>query len=314
MNEMQVAMWKARAFALTLVAALLLGGLGPGTTGIDAAKHRGSARKFQQFQNSTPINIASNAQAGPSSITVSGFDTPIADVNVRLNLLTHPAAGDLDILLVGPSGQTALIMSEAGGPASSDSLIFDDQAASQVPNFPDPVVSGVFQPTNYDFTPSPDTFAAPAPTNPASGSALAVFNGTGANGTWTLFVKEQDNVPVETGSIASWGLDITTANGVPNAGPESFQAQTGQTLTVLATGVLQNDSDPDGDALTAVLAGQAAKGKVELLPDGSFTYRANKKAKGTDSFTYLAQDTTGLSDLETVKIQVKGKKKKKGKK
>src|SRR5262249_54169222 len=153
----------------------------------------------------------------------------------------------------------------------------------------------------------------PAPVaNPSSGSALAVFNGTNANGTWTLFISEQDNLPVETGSLAAgWTLRITTANGVPTTAPDTFQAQAGQSLDAPAAGVLQNDSDPDGDVLHAVLAGEPRKGSVELQADGSFTYRANKKAKGPDSFTYLAQDTTGLSALETVTIQIKGKKHKK---
>jgi subtilisin-like proprotein convertase family protein len=307
--------WKGRAAALALVAALLAGGFGPEAIGTDAAKHRASARKVQQFANSAPITIPNNAQSTPSTITVSGFDTPVADVNVSLNNLTISEAAALDILLVGPGGQTALIMSDAGGPAANDSLVFDDQATPQVRPFPDPLVSGPVQPTNYDITTVPDTFAAPAPTNPASGSALAVFNGANADGAWTLFIKNQSNLPMATGEIdGGWQLNITTTNGLPNAAPDTFQAQAGQTLTVPASGVLQNDSDPDGDALTAILAGQPAKGQVELQPDGSFTYRSSKKAKGADSFTYLAQDSTGLGELETVNIEVKGKKKKKGKK
>jgi hypothetical protein len=315
MYETSSITWKWRAAALALVAALLVSGFGPGAIGTDAAKHRASGRKVQQFANSSPITIPNNAQSTPSTITVSGFDTPVADVNVSLNNLTISAAAALDILLVGPGGQTALIMSDAGGPAANDSLVFDDQATPQAPPSPDPLVSGPVQPTNYDFTTAPDTFAAPAPTNPASGSALAVFNGASANGAWTLFIRNQAINPPVTGSIdGGWQLSITTANGVPNAAPDTFQAQAGQTLTVPASGVLQNDSDPDGDPLTAILAGQPVKGQVELQPDGSFTYRSSKKAKGTDSFTYLAQDSTGLGELETVNIEVKGKKKKKGKK
>lgn len=315
MDETSSRSWQGRAAALALVAALFISGFGPGAIGTDAAKHRASARKVQQFANSTPITIPKNAQSTPSTITVSGFGTPIADVNVSLNNLTISAAAALDILLVGPGGQTALIMSDAGGPAANDSLVFDDQATPQVPPFPDPLVSGPVQPTNYDITTVPDTFAAPAPTKPASGSALAVFNGASANGTWTLFIKDQTNLPLETGAITGgWQLSITTSNGVPNAVPDRFPGQAGQTLTVPASGVLQNDSDPDGDALTTVLAGQPAKGTVELRSDGSFTYRAGKKAKGTDSFTYLAQDPNGLNALAEVTIQIKGKnKKKKGK-
>jgi subtilisin-like proprotein convertase family protein len=313
-NENISITWKTRVTAVALIAGLVMSGVGAELSGADAARNRRSGKKLQTFANNTPIAIGSNAQVAPSEIVVSGFDTPIADVDVSLNVLTHPTASDLDVLLVGPGGQTALIMSEAGDDAANDSITFSDQAANQLPTS-DPLVSGVFQPTNYDFTGAPDTFSPPAPTNPSSGSALAVFNGTNANGAWRLFIKEQDANPVESGSInGGWLLRITSANGVPNAEPEQFQAQAGQTLTVPAAGVLDNDSDPDGDLLTAILAGAPGKGQVELQPDGSFTYRANKKAKGIDSFTYLAQDTTGLSALETVTIQVKGKKKKKGKK
>jgi hypothetical protein len=202
-------------------------------------------------------------------------------------------------------------MSDAGDEAAGDSPTFDDQAADQIPSF-DALVSGTFQPTNYDFTAFPDTFAAPAPTNPTHGSALAVFNGTDPNGTWRLFIRNQGTV--ETGALnGGWGLRITAANGVPNAAPDSFLAQAGTPLTVAGPGVLGNDRDPDGDALKAVLAGPPRQGTVTLQPDGSFTYTSKKKAKGSDSFTYLAQDPSGLNDLETVTIQLKAKKTKKGK-
>jgi subtilisin-like proprotein convertase family protein len=314
-----------QASLVALVAALLVGtGASPLLDGHEAAarKRAGSAArsgdvaalKIEQFSNTTPIQIASNAQTAPSTIEVSGFETNVADVEVTLSNMTHPAASDLDILLVGPGGQAVLLMSEATGPAAGDSPTFDDQAAKQLPNSPDPLVSGTFQPTNYDFTGAPDTFAAPAPTNPAHGSALGVFNGTNPNGTWTLFIREQDNNPPETGSLGGWSLRITAADGVPNAAPDSFQAQAGTPLTVAGPGVLGNDRDPDGDALTAVLAGQPKQGSVTLQPDGGFTYVAKKKAKGADRFTYLAQDGTGLRDVETVTIQLKKAKKKKGKK
>jgi hypothetical protein len=302
---------RSQGITAALAIALLLGGLGPGVAGTASAPGDVTAEEIQSFSNLLAITITSNTQSAPSAIGVNGLESPIADVNVSLNLLTHPTASDLDILLVGPEGQTALLMSDAGSAAGSDSPLFDDQAANQVPSSGD-VVSGPVQPTNYDFIGAPDMFLAPAPTNPSSGSALAVFNGTNANGIWSLFIREQDANPVENGTVAGgWTLFITTANGVPNATLDSFQAQAGKLLSVPADGVLGNDSDPDGDSLTAILAGQPAKGSVSLQPDGSFTYKAKKKAKGTDSFTYLAQDPGGLSDLETVKIQIK---KKKGKK
>ena len=113
--------------------------------------------------------------------------------------------------------------------------------------------------------------------------------------------------------VGGWSLEITSANGVPTANPDSFQAQAGKPFSSPSS-VLGNDSDPDDDTLTAIMAGQPRQGSVSLQADGSFTYTAKKKAKGTDSFTYLAQDPSGLSDLATVDLQIKKAKKKKGKK
>lgn len=273
-----------------------------------AARRNSSALRIETFTNQAGIAIPSNGQAAPSTINVSGLRAPVADVDISLNLLTHPTASDLDIMLVGPNGQMALVMSDVGFAAANDSLTFSDEAASRI-TYAEPLVSGTFQPTDDDYTPSPDIFAAPAPTtNP--GSALSVFNGTDGNGAWTLYIREQDNAPVETGSVASWSLRITAANSGPQTQPESFSVKAGQTLDVPAEGVLANDTDPDDDALTARLAGQAKKGSVTVNADGSFSYLAKKKAKGTDTFTYLATDSTGLSAVEKVNIQIsKGKKK-----
>ena len=139
---------------------------------------------------------------------------------------------------------------------------------------------------------------------------LAVFNSTDPNGEWRLIIK--DDTPNTGGTLAGgWSLNITSANGVPNAEPDRDTVRAGQAVTNQG-GVLANDRDPDDDPLTAVLAGEPAKGTVSLRPDGSYTYRVGKKARGTDSFTYLAKDPGGLSDLETVTIQItKAKKKRK---
>jgi subtilisin-like proprotein convertase family protein len=307
------------ATLMGLTLALVVSGLGPDAAGTASARGRIGKLEVETFQNTTPIAITDNTTSSPSSIVVNGFDTPIADVNVSLNVYDHTQPADVDVLLVGPAGQTALIMSDVAATtvAVGENLTLDDQDPDQLPQQSD-LESGTFQPTNYDFSSLPDSFA-PNPLIPAplpSGSALAVFNGTDANGTWTLFVDDADNdTPDTSGSFgAGWSLRITTANGVPTAGGESFQANAGQPLTVPADGVLGNDSDPDGDSLEAILAGPPRQGSLALQPDGGFTYTPNKKAKGSDSFTYLAQDPSGLNALATVDIQIKKKKdKKKGK-
>src|SRR5690606_41230992 len=74
--------------------------------------------------------------------------------------------------------------------------------------------------------------------------------------------------------------------------------------TVPAPGVLANDTDPNGDPLTAQLVDGPANGTLVLNPDGSFTYTPDTGFSGTDSFTYQASDGSALSNVATVTIDV----------
>ena len=56
--------------------------------------------------------------------------------------------------------------------------------------------------------------------------------------------------------------------------------------------MLANDTDVDGDALTAVLVTGPAHGTLTLNADGSFTYTPDANYNGADSFTYSANDGT----------------------
>ena len=64
-------------------------------------------------------------------------------------------------------------------------------------------------------------------------------------------------------------------------------------LVIAAPGVLANDSDVEGDALTAVLVSGPANGTLALNADGSFTYTPAANYNGADSFTYKANDGAG---------------------
>jgi VCBS repeat-containing protein len=294
--------------AIAVVASTLSAGAGDSVS----ARKRSSADLVQSFQNLSPLGIGGGdaAPAVSTTIEVSGFTAPVADVNVNLiGIDFGPASSqDMDILLIGPEGRTAMLLSDAGGNAAAANvtLVLDDQQPDHLPNG-SALTNGFFQPTNFGV---PDTFqlANGDALTPPSGSSLGVFNGIDPNGTWLLLTFDDDSNG-SVGGLDGWRLTITSDNGVPTTEPEQFQVKAGKALSVPAAGVLANDSDPDNDTLTAILAGQAKKGKVNLQPDGSFTYKANKKAKGTDSFTYLAEDPTGLTALETVTIQIKGKKK-----
>ncbi len=75
-------------------------------------------------------------------------------------------------------------------------------------------------------------------------------------------------------------------------------------LPVPARGVLANDTDVDGDPLTATQGSDPAHGTATLAEDGSFTYTPDADWSGVDTFTYRASDGTATSDPATVTITV----------
>lgn len=94
------------------------------------------------------------------------------------------------------------------------------------------------------------------------------------------------------------------ANTAPAAADDDYNATENQTLTMPAPGVLDNDSDPDGDPLTAMLVSPAANGSLFLNHDGSFVYIPDPGFAGTDTFTYQAGDGQAVSNIATVTINV----------
>ena len=73
-----------------------------------------------------------------------------------------------------------------------------------------------------------------------------------------------------------------------------------------ASGVLANDSDPDGDMLSIDTfdAMSEAGGTVEMMDDGSFTYTPPDAFFGEDGFTYTAVDGAGGMGTARVRIMV----------
>ncbi len=139
-------------------------------------------------------------------------------------------------------------------------------------------------------------------TNFPTGSSLALvavgdFNGDGkpdlavANTTFS-----NDNVAVL--------LNNTTTNQAPTAAADAYSTAEDTALSVAAPGVLGNDSDPDGNPLTAVLGSGPSHGTLALNANGSFTYTPAANYNGSDSFTYHASDGTLTSNLATVTITV----------
>lgn len=157
------------------------------------------------YTNSSDILIhdLDSATPFPSTISVSSFVGNATKVTVSLVNFGHAFTGDVHILLVGPSGANCAIMFACGNnTVSGVNLTFDDSAASALA-FTGTIVSGTYKPSKNDS----GTMNAPAPA-PAYGTTMSVFNGISPNGTWSLYV--QDNNFGDSGDIPNgWYLRIT---------------------------------------------------------------------------------------------------------
>ena len=124
----------------------------------------------------------------------------------------------------------------------------------------------------------------------SSGSnAGVVWNGLDGNTEYEWYATASDGQKQTSGPV--W--TFTTAaimNHVPVAADDSYSTAEDTTLIVAVPGVLGNDTDVDGDALTAVGVDAPAHGTLTLNPDGSFSYKPAANYNGGDSFSYRVND------------------------
>jgi VCBS repeat-containing protein len=90
----------------------------------------------------------------------------------------------------------------------------------------------------------------------------------------------------------------------PVANADNYSVIFNNTLTVSAPGVLANDTDVDGNNLTASLVSSVTNGTLNFNSNGSFTYTPAANFSGTVTFTYRASDGISNSTPATVTISV----------
>lgn len=167
-----------------------------------------------------PLPDAGAATPYPSPVVVSGITAAVHQVKVTLLGLTHDYPDDIDMLLVGPGGQSVILMSDAGfDNPIADAVITFDAAAGQT--LPDSglITSGSYIPSNYP--PPNENFPPPAPSGVQT-SDLAQFRGTDPNGLWSLYVVDDatenggSDLP---GFIADgWTLTFVTSDPLADLG------------------------------------------------------------------------------------------------
>ena len=243
----------------------------------------------------TPVTFTGPANFavgdGPNSVAVGDFN----------------GDGDPDLAVADQSpGEIMVLLGSTGGTFTGPTILTTDSGVSAVAvadfnrdGDPDLAatnvnlsrVSVLLGSTGATFT---------APTNFAVGGTqtsvgVADFNGDGKPDlAATKF--NTDNVGVL--------LNSTVTNRPPVAAGDGFGSAEDTVLTVAAPGVLGNDTDPDGDALTAVLVSGPQHGSLTLNANGSFAYVPAADFAGSDSFSYRASDGALTSNVATVAINL----------
>lgn len=260
--------------------------------------------------------VASDADGDPLSFSISG--TP-ANGTVVLNTATGSFTYTPSTGFAGVDSFSIAVSDGRGGTAMS-TITINVLAANRAPTAHDDAAT-VRQDESV-------TVAVRGNDTDPDGNALTVTDVTqGANG--SVVIDLVTGNPVYTPNAGFVGTDhftytvsdghggtdsatvtvtvVPLGNQAPVALADSLTVARGGTATVLsggATSVLANDSDADGDPLTAILVTGPANGTLTLNANGTFSYTHNGSTTTSDSFTYKANDGTVDSNVTTVTIAV----------
>ena len=110
-------------------------------------------------------------------------------------------------------------------------------------------------------------------------------------------------------SAAMVKVKVLPVNDRPVAVDDEGIVAEGGTLKVAAPGLLGNDMDADGDALTVnttPVSGLLSHGALTLNADGSYEYIHNGTETTSDTFVYRVSDGHGGTDTAIVTITITG--------
>ena len=144
---------------------------------------------------------------------------------------------------------------------------------------------------------------------PTNGTLTLNLNGSFVY-TPTLYYNGEDSFTYHAydgeldSNIATVTINISSINNPPVAMDDEYTTDEDAPLDEAAPGVLSNDTDVDGDALTAILDVGPTHGTLTLNLNGSFVYTPTLNYNGADSFTYHAFDGELDSNIATVSLTI----------
>lgn len=277
------------------------------------------AGQYSQLSASGTVDLA-----GATLSINLGYAPGSTDSYVLIqNTSNAPVQGTFQNLPQGGTitvGNTQFVINYDGGPSGNEVIL----SVSAPP---------VANPDLYTLPENDQNFSVPAPgilgndTNPSGLNTLhPILVTSPVHGTLTLnddgsfgyvpatgfsgtdsFTYEVTN-GLNTSQPATVSLVVNPVNSPPQAASITYNVVENNPLAVGAPGLLSGSVSPEGLPLTPLLVSGPTHGTLasSTLPsDGSFTYTPAAGYTGTDSFTYILQDSNGLTSAPaTVTLDV----------
>jgi hypothetical protein len=206
-----------------------------------------------------------------------------------------------------------VVIADCYGEVATDSIVVTaDNVAPQVAAGEDATIDGgsVFSAVGSFADPGADTWTAtvdygdgtgPKPLSLNLDKTFALQHSYAKKGSYTVTVTVTD----DDGGRGSDTLVVTVRNSPPVTTNDTCTTNEDSVLRVPAPGVLFNDSDADGDTLTAELVTGPSHGALAFnKTTGLFSYKPSTNYFGTDTFTYKVYDGVAWSNVAIVTITV----------
>ena len=227
------------------------------------------------------------------TVTITGVNNPDIDGNVAYTIITG-AAVSADPTYSGLDGTDVSVTNidiSHVPTANADKYSVDEDQSLSVAN------PGILA---NDTGADGGTLTAQLVTAPSNGTLTLNPNGTFTymprsdyHGPDSFTYRANNGICLSNPAVVS--ITVNSMNDAPTAVDNRYTPNEDQPLSVSSPGVLANDKDVDGDALTASLKTGPRHGSLVLNPDGSFVFTPDSNyftpaAYYVDSFTYNITD------------------------